>query len=865
MSSEGQRIPHPASTRYHEEFATPLAKRLKRDESTDSPPELPLYTSCSPAGLPLENGRRLGDEIPDSEDEGSDDDYRVKRAKASTTDLEGVLPPVRTDKQAIEDYETARAAEDAARDDLHSRLDKRKWIRGRNSIYVDAFNLALDTVLEEESHLFDTAENQVFAQWRALSYPAQYLYVRLFLRKAAAWHRIARLGYHSDIADLDAAVEELKARRALLSTVSDTVEHPGELEPPEGTVLAGDAFTFADASSEHITTMQEASALLSLDELKSLAKEVKVQGKNKTELLTSLRRTSQTQAGLAWKGFNRSDTEESTRPDVTNASDTRGEYATNRDAHFVNKILANTTGECIRLTKAPFKLFERVHLVFYRSTEWTEKSLTTIILARISRRNYPEYIIARSANIFESRAMLLEFEAALRTQYRIDNILEFNGRVTDEGREEVQQLAEAVYPRWRTLLTHEMLKEERVYDSGEGAYLRRFSPAWVYTRIIHKGLDPMARYKQHEREHELLIELLDQTLFHAARRGAWYQRKALLEEHYMWKLKPSEARSEEAQRRHWRTIASQTCEQGLQDPDCHLIYHHDLQKRLMKLERALKIPKRQQHDFGHALLAQPVERTIKGIRLEKRPPSRRQSATPPPTLARRTSSPGGGTRSGTRTQWLDVDDSGGAVSVEEYTLTHYRTTEGWKGLHTEGGVLRTIFGLLFHDILFDYVPGVFQTAFQTAPLDLRTDAFFAARRPALEHRFAALSNGAAPALLAAAWDALAPRQTCIVGVRWDYARADLAEIVACFPGDALAAICRVLAQEYAQRGGGVPDLFCWRPSRDGGGAGEVLFVEVKSENDRLSDTQRLWIHVLTGAGVRVEVCHVLASEVQMID
>lgn len=29
---------------------------------------------------------------------------------------------------------------------------------------------------------------------------------------------------------------------------------------------------------------------------------------------------------------------------------------------------------------------------------------------------------------------------------------------------------------------------------------------------------------------------------------------------------------------------------------------------------------------------------------------------------------------------------------------------------------------------------------------------------------------------------------------------------------------------------------------------------VKSENDRLSDTQRLWIHVLTSAGMNVELC-----------
>lgn len=31
-------------------------------------------------------------------------------------------------------------------------------------------------------------------------------------------------------------------------------------------------------------------------------------------------------------------------------------------------------------------------------------------------------------------------------------------------------------------------------------------------------------------------------------------------------------------------------------------------------------------------------------------------------------------------------------------------------------------------------------------------------------------------------------------------------------------------------------------------------ITVKSENDRLSDTQRMWIHVLTSAGVTVELC-----------
>lgn len=68
-----------------------------------------------------------------------------------------------------------------------------------------------------------------------------------------------------------------------------------------------------------------------------------------------------------------------------------------------------------------------------------------------------------------------------------------------------------------------------------------------------------------------------------------------------------------------------------------------------------------------------------------------------------------------------------------------------------------------------------------------------------------------------------------------------------------------MAQEYQARGGGVPDLMIWRMDTR-----EVRFAEVKSANDRLSDTQRLWIHVLMGAGVKVELCNAVAKEVRRV-
>ena len=180
---------------------------------------------------------------------------------------------------------------------------------------------------------------------------------------------------------------------------------------------------------------------------------------------------------------------------------------------------------------------------------------------------------------------------------------------------------------------------------------------------------------------------------------------------------------------------------------------------------------------------------------------------------------------------------------------------------------------LFADILYTYIPNVFQTHYQSSPLDLFTDAFYPSRLSLINHRLALIANGGAEALLLETHALHAAQSTCIVGLDWSFALEDLVQVVRCFRGEALATVCLVMAQEYQQRGGGIPDLFLWRMGAEGegmemgmgkGGVGEVMFVEVKSENDRLSDTQRLWIDVLTGAGIKVELANAVAREVRKL-
>ncbi|KAI9684186.1 MAG: hypothetical protein M1829_003456 [Trizodia sp. TS-e1964] len=829
-------IKHPISTHITEALHAHAssAKRMKRLKSSES---LASAISESPStSIPLSDTPVT--ELCDGVAPGGDLD-------PVETPLESSLPDVRSDKEAIEEYESSQNAARTLHQDIEDRLGQRSWVRGKSSIYVDAFNLALETVLQDEGELFDEAEMAVFKEWQKLDYEVQHLYVRLFLRKISAWHRINRLGYHNDISDLPAAVETLQALRILPRPLSVTEIAPGELLPADE-ASSNASFSFADGQ---ISTLEEASSLLSLEELKALAKEAKLVGKNKSTLRSSLLRMSREQSGFhrppdqdQRADGDADDKEIGSKTPTRNLELVRS----NQDEHYLRKIIS-TIGPCIRLSIIPLRLFERVHLVFYRSTEWSEKSLTTIILARMSKRNFPEYIVCRSANIFPSRELLTEFEAAVRTQYRVDSILEFNGRPNNEGLQEIVDIADGIYPRWMALLKEEQRKEDQVYDGGEGAYMRHFSPAWIYTRIIHKSTAALARFKKYELEYQTLNALLDQTLFHPARRGAWYQRRALLEEHYMAAQMTQEDKPTDFQKKEWKKAALQTCIEGLQDRECHIIYHFDLQKRIIKLEKSLKVVRREQHDFDHLTLSPPYLRIVEGIQVRRDDPP--QSLHGGDTETKR--------RSG-KTVWIDEFGDGAECSVEEMCLSYYRS-RGWKGFHSEGGILRTLFAYLFYDVLFLFIPNVFQTAYQTCPLDLHTDGFYAARLPEINQRLVAITNGSAAELIRAVDARCREKQTCIIGLDWAFALSDILEIVNCFDPAALATICQVMAQEYRHRGGGVPDLFLWRPARQ-----SVVFAEVKSANDRLSDTQRLWIHVLVGAGVDVELCSAVAKEVRRL-
>lgn len=145
------------------------SKRVKKTEIQDSDSDHSDDSSLDQSEQIKPSANLTLDDDDDEEQDAPDS------GRKRLTEFETVLPPLEVDEKAIEEYEVMKSSQISASDDDAPEKPKPVWVKGRSSIYVDAFNLALDTVLEEESHLYDEREMEVFRQWKDLDYEAQYL------------------------------------------------------------------------------------------------------------------------------------------------------------------------------------------------------------------------------------------------------------------------------------------------------------------------------------------------------------------------------------------------------------------------------------------------------------------------------------------------------------------------------------------------------------------------------------------------------------------------------------------------------------------------------------------------------------------
>ncbi|KAI5299999.1 hypothetical protein KEM56_002823 [Ascosphaera pollenicola] len=149
----------------------PPQKRRKLGDHNERSPELANYA-------PELKAASLAEGVPHLEEGhgGLPGPGYTDGSVGSQSELDLALPPPPDDLEHHREESPGSGLKNDGQDlSPRERIRQRYWTKGKSSIYVDAFNLALDDVLETESYLFDEQELAVFGHWKGLSYDAQYL------------------------------------------------------------------------------------------------------------------------------------------------------------------------------------------------------------------------------------------------------------------------------------------------------------------------------------------------------------------------------------------------------------------------------------------------------------------------------------------------------------------------------------------------------------------------------------------------------------------------------------------------------------------------------------------------------------------
>lgn len=173
------------------------------------------------------------------------------------------------------------------------------------------------------------------------------------------------------------------------------------------------------------------------------------------------------------------------------------------------------------------------------------------------------------------------------------------------------------------------------------------------------------------------------------------------------------------------------------------------------------------------------------------------------------------------------------TNVEALALQQYASDEmgGWWGVHDEGTVLRTLFGLLMWEVIFldddRLVPGAFLSSYQSGPLDLllhQPRVFYHRRKHAVDRRLQELQAMSAQAVGDAVYERWEEKQgTQCVGVSWGRVQVEVLQAVSmALGGHALARLFRPFLHHFRSFSGGLPDLLLLRLEEDVGEEMRVL-------------------------------------------
>ena len=185
----------------------------------------------------------------------------------------------------------------------------------------------------------------------------------------------------------------------------------------------------------------------------------------------------------------------------------------------------------------------------------------------------------------------------------------------------------------------------------------------------------------------------------------------------------------------------------------------------------------------------------------------------------------------------------------EFGVIDYYEQQGLKATFTENHLWRSLFGLMFWDIIFDTDTLAIHHPLQRSPSDLFKPTFFEKRKERMEERLLMLEDE----------DATTVYMNRIFFEKFGITNPLVEWYGGLFPliltvleklsPEQLTLIMLEMARSLRENLRGFPDLFMW-------GDGEYSFIEVKSPTDSLSNQQLYWLRFFESINVRSKVLRV---------
>jgi hypothetical protein len=185
----------------------------------------------------------------------------------------------------------------------------------------------------------------------------------------------------------------------------------------------------------------------------------------------------------------------------------------------------------------------------------------------------------------------------------------------------------------------------------------------------------------------------------------------------------------------------------------------------------------------------------------------------------------------------------------EFGVIDYYEQRGMKATFTENHLWRSLFGLLFWDIIFDTDTLAIHHPLQRSPSDLFKPTFFEKRKERMEERLLMLEDE----------DATTVYMNRIFFEKFGITNPLVDWFGGLFPliltvleklsAEQISLIMLEMARSLRENVRGFPDLFIWSD-------GEYSFIEVKSPTDSLSNQQLYWLRFFESINVRSKVLRV---------